>query len=95
MSGCCLPFILESQRSKPITMKALKNLSKLLTSSKIDPKPVVPENAIKDIGEMQFKKKDRFYVTSGPMLYISRLLYYKGPLTSNQLWSEYVKDKQS
>eukprot|EP00825_Cyclidium_porcatum_P007995 TRINITY_DN14002_c0_g1_i2.p2 TRINITY_DN14002_c0_g1~~TRINITY_DN14002_c0_g1_i2.p2 ORF type:complete len:225 (-),score=52.73 TRINITY_DN14002_c0_g1_i2:7-681(-) len=72
-------------------MNVLKNLTKLLKSTKIDPKPAVPAVQIIKDGESKYKKKEKYYITKGPMLYISKLLYQKGNLNSNQIWDEYLK----
>ena len=32
------------------------------------------------------------YVTGGPHLYVSQLLYKMGPMSSKKIWVEYLKD---
>ena len=33
------------------------------------------------------------YVSSGPQLWVSTLLYNKGILSTNKIWDEYIRDK--
>lgn len=37
--------------------------------------------------------RKEFYVTGGPMLYVSKLLNKNGTMSSQQMWNEYSKDK--
>ncbi len=32
------------------------------------------------------------FVRGGPHLWVSKLLYKKGPLSSNRIWEEFLKD---
>ena len=41
------------------------------------------------------KRKERAYHTSGPYLFVSKLLNKKGPLTSKQIYREYLKDEEA
>lgn len=40
-----------------------------------------------------FRKNERFFLTGGPCLWISRTLHEKGPLTRKELWSLYESDE--
>jgi hypothetical protein len=39
-----------------------------------------------------FKKNEKFFITGGPYLWISKLLYERGPLTRKEIWSVYSRD---
>ena len=42
----------------------------------------------------QTTKKAKEYVTGGPHLWISTLLYHRGTLSGNRIWDEFVRDNK-
>lgn len=48
-----------------------------------------------DITPESIIRKPKFYITSGPHLYVSKLLNSQGPLTGNQIWNLYLKDAEA
>ena len=40
-------------------------------------------------------QKEKFYVTKGPHLYISKILLNKGPMTPKEIWLAYTKDTEA
>lgn len=39
-----------------------------------------------------FKKNEKHFITGGPYLWISTLLYERGPLTRREIWTVYSRD---
>jgi hypothetical protein len=56
------------------------------------PKPEIQINFVKD--DFFMENEENFYYLDNPFCYISILLYKKGPLISNSIWNEYLKDKE-